>query len=472
VISFEPYPFEKMRDLLEGLEPKNSLKLLNLSIGEPQFPTPQIILDELRRNEKLFAKYPTSAGEARLREAQRGFIRRRFSLELTNEECLPTLGTREALFNFPQFLLFSRENALIAHPNPFYQIYEGAAKMCRAEQILLELREENGFLPDPADPRLAACDLVILNSPNNPTGAVMSLETLKIWARLAAKHGFVLLNDECYSEIYRGEKPPSLLEAARAIGNDKFKNIIVMNSLSKRSSAAGVRSGFAAGDSEILRGYARYRSYAGCAAGVPLQLAAAAAWEDDFHAEQIRQKYAANLVLAEEILGIKAPEAAFYLWLKVTDDQAAARELFVNYAIRALCGSFLSRLSGDRSFLRGDSSDHRAAHNRAAKNDSFFDRKSRESKYESDRAAEKNSYDPRGGHNRAAAENSSFDRANSDRSVHCPVHTSNLAVRCANLDHASQKHQYLRLALVYEQDETTEALTRLKEFLSHSKFAA
>ncbi|MDR1911819.1 MAG: aminotransferase class I/II-fold pyridoxal phosphate-dependent enzyme, partial [Helicobacteraceae bacterium] len=251
-ISFEAYTFEKLRELLDGIKPNSAKKPINLQIGEPQFETPKEILEVLNAHQKMFNKYPLSAGIPKLKEAQIGFVDRRFGIKLENDQILPTLGTREALFNFPQCLLFDTVNPAIAYPNPFYQIYEGAAKASRARSVLLDLTRENSFKPDITDRRLKDCDLVILNSPNNPTGSVLSLEELTEWAKLSEKFGFTLLNDECYSEIYDKAPPPSLLQAAIKARNAEFKNIIVMNSLSKRSSAAGIRSGFVAGDKNIL----------------------------------------------------------------------------------------------------------------------------------------------------------------------------------------------------------------------------
>jgi aspartate/methionine/tyrosine aminotransferase len=351
-IPFEPYPFEKLRDLLSGIEPNAAKKPINLQIGEPQFDTPKAILEVLTAHQALFNKYPQSAGVPKLKEAQIGFVDRRFGVKLTDDQLLPTLGTREALFNFPQRLLFGKNDPSIAYPNPFYQIYEGAAKASRAKSVLLDLRAENGFKPDISDPRLKSCDLVILNSPNNPTGSVLSLDELAEWAKLSEKYGFTLLNDECYSEIYGKTPPPSLLEAAKKAGNETFKNIVVMNSLSKRSSAAGIRSGFIAGDREILADYAKYRSYVGATAGVPLQIAAAYAWLDDVHAEAIRLKYAENMQLAQKTLGVEPPEATFYLWLAVKDDLSAAKALYEKEAIKTLPGTFLSRGKSPLGYLR------------------------------------------------------------------------------------------------------------------------
>ncbi|MDR0665337.1 MAG: succinyldiaminopimelate transaminase [Helicobacteraceae bacterium] len=351
-MAFESYPFERLRSLLEDIRPRSDKTPINLQIGEPQFETPKPILEVLSAHIGKFNKYPPSAGIPKLSEAQISFVDRRFGVKLADNQIAPTLGAREALFNFPQCLLFGKDKPTIAHPNPFYQIYEGAAKASRAKSVLLDLTRANNFKPDITDPRLRDCDLVILNSPNNPTGSVLALDELIEWAKLSEKYGFVLLNDECYSEIYVKAPPASLLQAAKAIGNDSFSNIIVINSLSKRSSAAGIRSGFIAGDSAILSEYARYRSYAGATAGVPLQIAAAYAWLDDKHSEEIRIKYAKNMELAQKTLGVETPETTFYLWLAVGDDLKAARELYERYALRTLPGTFLSRGKSPLGFLR------------------------------------------------------------------------------------------------------------------------
>ncbi len=347
---FEPYPFEKLRALMADVVAPE--KTISLTIGEPQFPTPAFILDVVRKEAPLFSRYPASAGLPELKAAQIGFMQRRFGVGLDESELLPTMGTREALFNLPQYLLFGRPHPVMAWPNPAYQIYEGAAKASRAEPVMLELTAENGFKPDITDARLKRCDLVIINSPNNPTGSVLSLEEMKAWVLKAIEHDFVLINDECYSEIYEGHPPASLLQAAVAVGNDRFKNVLVMNSLSKRSSAAGIRSGFVAGDRTLLEGYRLYRTYAGCVAGLPLQMAAAAAWQDETHAESIRALYAQNIKTARSLLDIRIPEATFYLWPAVRDDQQAARTLLSRHGLAVLPGSFLGREGAGRGYLR------------------------------------------------------------------------------------------------------------------------
>ena len=270
-MQFEPYPFEKLSALLDPIEPDSRYAPLTLTIGEPQFETPAFIQNALCGSAATLRRYPKTAGEDILNDAMRGFALRRFGVALSTEELVPTFGTREVLFNFPQYLLFDKADPVIAFTNPFYQIYEGAAIASRAKVHYLNLDAENGFKPkiDPAV--LRASDLVILNFPNNPTSSCLSLEELGEWVKLALEYDFVLLNDECYSEIYPGTPPAGILEASAAVGNTTFKNVLALNSVSKRSSAPGLRSGFIAGDAEILDGYRRYRTYIGCASPLPLQ---------------------------------------------------------------------------------------------------------------------------------------------------------------------------------------------------------
>jgi aspartate/methionine/tyrosine aminotransferase len=240
-------------------------------------------------------------------------------------------------------LLFDKKEPVMAYPNPFYQIYEGAAIASRAKVVHLNLTEANEFKPEIDETQLAKCDLVILNFPNNPTASVLSIEELATWVKLALKHDFVLLNDECYSEIYTDKAIPSLLEASTFAGNAAFQNIIVINSISKRSSAPGLRSGFIAGDETILKEYMKYRTYIGCASPLPLQSAAAAAWSDEEHVAISREIYKENFALAKEILGIEMPEATFYIWLEVGDALKFTQKLYKEYNVKVLPGEYLAR---------------------------------------------------------------------------------------------------------------------------------
>ncbi len=342
-MNFEPYPFEKLTNLLENIQPNKGYFPSVLTIGEPQFETPDFIQKALAKNAALLKKYPKTTGESVLREAQRGFISKRFDVDLNDAQIIPTFGTREVLFNFPQFLLFDKKEPVIAYTNPFYQIYEGAALATRSKVIHLNLSERNNFKPEIDENELAKCDLVILNFPNNPTTATLSLEELGDWVKLALKHDFVLLNDECYSEIYTNKPIPSLLEAALHVNNAAFKNVLVINSISKRSSAPGLRSGFIAGDATILGEYMKYRTYIGCASPLPLQYAAAEAWNDEEHVAKSRVVYKENFQIAQTILGTKIPDATFYLWINVGDALEFTKRLYKNYNVKVLPGEYLAR---------------------------------------------------------------------------------------------------------------------------------
>lgn len=351
-MNFETYPFEKLSNLLENIEPNKEYEHISLTIGEPQFETPKFILDALCDNVKLLNKYPKSSGEEILRDGMRCYLDNRFGLSIVDEQIIPTFGTREVLFNFPQFLLDDIDNPVIIFPNPFYQIYEGAARASKSEVIYLNLNKGNNFTPIVEPSVLDRASLVILNSPNNPTSSVMSYDELKKWAQLALKHDFVLMNDECYLDLYLDKPLPSLLNAAIDMGNKNFKNILVINSISKRSSAPGLRSGFIAGDADILNEYMRYRTYVGCASPLPLQHAAAVAWSNQEHVDTFRRKYIENFKIAHEILGIDIPEATFYIWLEVDDELRFTSELYKDYNIKVLPGSFLGREGEGKGYVR------------------------------------------------------------------------------------------------------------------------
>jgi len=342
-MNFEPYPFEKLNNLLKNIIPNQNLAPSVLTIGEPQFETPAFIQKALADNTTLLKKYPKTGGEVNLREAIKAFIKRRFNTSLSDAEIIPCFGTREVLFNFPQFLLFDKKNPVMAYTNPFYQIYEGAALATHSRVIHINLTKENDFKPEINEEELAECDLVILNFPNNPTTSTLTLDELGVWVKLALKHKFVLLNDECYSEIYANTPSPSLLEASTHVGNSEFKNVLVINSISKRSSAPGLRSGFIAGDKEILKEYMKYRTYIGCASPLPLQSAAAAAWNDEEHVIAARKIYKENFIIAKEILGTEIPSATFYLWIEVKDALEFTKKLYEKYNVKVLPGEFLAR---------------------------------------------------------------------------------------------------------------------------------
>ena len=341
---FEKYPFEKLNELLKDVPHPN--EVFSLTIGEPQFETPEFIQEALCENAKYLNKYAKTAGEEELKKSQRDFVKRRFGIELKKEELLPTFGTREVLFNFPLFLKPKKS----AFPNPFYQIYEGAAIAAGSKINYLELKEENGFKPTLSQLD-GDEDFIILNSPNNPTASVMGLDELCEWVEYALKNDIVILNDECYSEIYTKTPPPSILEASVKVGNKNFKNVLAINSISKRSSAPGLRSGFIAGDGEILKKYLQFRTYVGCAVPLPLQYAAVKAWSDDKHAEFFRQKYIKNFETAKDILGVEIPEATFYIWLRVGDDIEFTKKAYM-HGIKVMPGRFMGREGAGEGYVR------------------------------------------------------------------------------------------------------------------------
>jgi len=353
-MNFEKYPFERLTEILADVIPNENYELSALTIGEPKFETPDFIQDALKQSTSLLKKYPASAGISELKDAMINFVNKRFDVALDYTQIIPTFGTREVLFNFPQFALFDKKEPTIAFTNPFYQIYEGAAIASRASVIHIDLTKENDFKAYLDEEQLKKCDLVVLNFPNNPTSASMSVEELGTWVEKALKYDFILINDECYSEIYFDEdnKPASLLEASILVGNKKFKNVLVMNSISKRSSAPGLRSGFIAGDAKILKNYMQYRTYVGCASPVPLQLAAAAAWNEESHVEYFRSIYKKNFELAREILGVATPQATFYIWLEVEDEIEFTRNLYKEKNIKVLPGSFLGREGIGKGYVR------------------------------------------------------------------------------------------------------------------------
>jgi len=339
---FEKYPFEKLNELLKDIP--HPQEVFSLTIGEPQFETPEFIQEELCKNTNLLKKYPKSAGEEYLKQSQKDFIRRRFNVEVSY--IIPTFGTREVLFNFPLFLRPKKT----AFPNPFYQIYEGAAIAAGSKIKYLNLSKENNFKP-----KLSQLDgdedFIILNSPNNPTASVMSLDELSEWVEYALSKNIVILSDECYSEIYTKTPPSSILEACLNVGNRDFKNILAINSISKRSSAPGLRSGFITGDSELLKKYMQFRTYVGCAIPLPLQKAAAKAWSDDSHVEEFRKKYIKNFEIARDILGVDIPDATFYIWLEVDDDIEFTIEAYKR-GVKGMPGRFMGRNGAGVGYIR------------------------------------------------------------------------------------------------------------------------
>jgi N-succinyldiaminopimelate aminotransferase len=352
----KPYPFEKLRALLAGAAPPAGLSPVNLSIGEPQHPTPDFLKEAVTANLGGLARYPLTKGMPELRAAIAAWLARRHGLAAIDPETqvLPTLGSREALFAIAQALLDPGEHdALVVCPNPFYQIYEGAALLGGARPFFVNSAAAGGFAPDWSHvPELVwkRTRLVFTCSPNNPNGRVM---TLQEWERLFAlsdRHGFAIVSDECYGEIYFDESAPPLgaLAAARMLGREGYPRLVVMGSLSKRSNAPGLRSGFAAGDSAILAKFLLYRTYHGSAMSNTVQLASIAAWNDEAHVAEnrrlYREKFAAFFDLVNPVLPLARPEAAFYYWAAVPgDDEAFARELFAGAHVTVLPGSYLSR---------------------------------------------------------------------------------------------------------------------------------
>lgn len=353
----QPYPFEKLRALLGSVTPNPQKRPIALSIGEPKHQSPAFVAKALADNLDQLAVYPTTAGIPALREAIVAWCERRFSVAPgwldAGKHVLPVNGTREALFAFTQTVVNRSDDGLVVSPNPFYQIYEGAALLAGAKPHYLPCLAEHGFNPDfdavPAD-IWKRCQILFLCSPGNPTGALIPLHTLKKLIALADEHDFVIAADECYSELYFDEQlpPPGLLTACAELGRNDFKRCVVFHSLSKRSNLPGLRSGFVAGDADILKGFLLYRTYHGCAMPVQTQLASIAAWSDEAHVranrDLYREKYDAVLNILSPVLDVQRPDGSFYLWPKVGGDDAQfCRDLFEAEHVTVVPGSYLSR---------------------------------------------------------------------------------------------------------------------------------
>jgi len=352
-----PYPFERLRALLAGASPPAQLRHIPLSIGEPRHAPPAFVLEALAGALDTLGSYPLAIGLPELRATIARWLERRFALPAAAVDpetmVLPVNGTREGLFAFAQAVVDAgRPSPAVLMPNPFYQIYEGAALLAGAEPVYLDCDAASGYLPDlEAVPAAtwARCQLLYLCSPGNPSGAVLPIDYLRGALELAQRHGFVIAADECYSEIYAEESrpPPGLLQAAYAAGNTAFERCVVFHSLSKRSSLPGLRSGFVAGDARILAGFRHYRTYHGCAVPVHTQLASVAAWRDEAHVVEnrrlYREKFAAVVPLLREALEVDVPAGAFYLWTRVGDDERFARGLYERQHVTVLPGSYLSR---------------------------------------------------------------------------------------------------------------------------------
>ncbi|TNF87604.1 MAG: succinyldiaminopimelate transaminase [Gammaproteobacteria bacterium] len=352
------YPFEKLAELKQGLQPPHHLDHIALSIGEPQHPAPHFVIENLIAHLHQLSSYPSTKGSQQLRQAIAGWLSRRFDISpgLVDAETnlLPVSGTREALFAIAQAVVDrSAAHPLVFMPNPFYQIYEGAALLAGASPLYLDCLPDNGFLPDLDSVDAAEwsrCQLIYICTPGNPTGAVMPREYLERLIELAQRYDFVIASDECYSEIYFDEQtpPPGLLGVAADMGNDRFDRCLAFHSLSKRSNLPGLRSGFVAGDARILAKFLLYRTYHGCALPSATQTASTAAWSDENHVVEnrgrYRQKFEQVLALLSDTLAPQKPQAGFYLWAStpVSDTEFAAR-LYAEQNVTVLPGRFLSR---------------------------------------------------------------------------------------------------------------------------------
>jgi N-succinyldiaminopimelate aminotransferase len=353
--SLQPYPFERLRQLFTGITPAADLAPINLSIGEPKHPTPPFILEAYAKALPGIASYPLTAGVPQLREAIAAWAMQRYQLNALDPstQVLPVTGTREALFSFAQTVIDRTRDARVVAPNPFYQIYEGAALLAGAKPIYLPTTAEEGFRMrfetlTPVEWRNV--QLVYVCSPGNPTGHVMTLDEWKQLFELSDRYGFVIASDECYSEIYfeEGKPPLGSLEAASQLGRDRYERLVMFCSLSKRSSVPGMRSGFVAGDADVLEKFLLYRTYHGTAMSVAVQHASIAAWHDEGHVVENRRLYAQKFAQATPVIASRLPcsipDAAFYLWARTPiSDTEYAQRLYSHKNVTVLPGSYLSR---------------------------------------------------------------------------------------------------------------------------------
>lgn len=357
LLQLQPYPFERLARLFDGVSPPEALSPIRLSIGEPQHPVPPAILESLVAHLDRANQYPSTRGLPELRIAIAEWLKQRFRLPSDaidpERHILPCSGTREALFSMAQALLPAEDAPLVLMPNPFYQIYEGAALLAGGEPYFLNTTDALGQQPDfegVPESVWSRCRLIYLCSPGNPSGAVVPRSSLKWLIECAQRHQFIVAADECYSELYRDESapPPGLLEVAQDMGLSDFSRLLVFHSLSKRSNMPGLRSGFVAGDAELIRQFFLYRTYHGAALPLPIQAASVTAWSDETHVREnrarYREKFAAVVNRLNEVLPMTIPEAGFYLWPQLpSDDQAFTRALFEKTHVTVLPGSFLSR---------------------------------------------------------------------------------------------------------------------------------
>jgi N-succinyldiaminopimelate aminotransferase len=352
--ALQPYPFERLNALLQG-SPLTGIKTIPLTIGEPQHPPPRGVTDLLAEHAALVGKYPTTAGSATLRATIARWLERRFSLTSVDADLqvLPLNGTREGLFALAQTVVTQGQPGAVISPNPFYQIYEGAALLAGSTPLFVNCEDRHGFTPDFSQitpDQWQACQLLYICTPGNPAGAVLSTSQLQQLISLAQEYDFVIASDECYSEIYPNEEnpPPGLLGAAAAMGVEDYRNCLCFHSLSKRSNLPGLRSGFVAGDSRWIERFRRYRTYHGCAMPTHHQVASEWAWSDEIHVienrARYRDKFNAVLPIISEVMTTPIPEAGFYLWPETPiDDEAFASELWHRTGVSVLPGRYLAR---------------------------------------------------------------------------------------------------------------------------------
>ncbi len=352
-----PYPFEKITQLLASITPADSPNIA-LSVGEPKHHAPDFALAAVTSNWSDVEKYPPTRGSNELRQSIADWLEARFKLSAgsvdPNRQILPVNGTREALFAIAQCMLDrTSTRKTVLSPNPFYQIYEGAIFLAGLSPTFYNVAAQNETrpaYPTADDPAWSQVQLVYLCNPGNPTGSVMPLEALQELLQLAQQHNFVVVSDECYSEVYRDEAnpPPGLLSAAAAIGNDAYKHCLVFHSLSKRSNLPGLRSGFVAGDADLIKSFLLYRTYHGCSMAPPTQAASLAAWRDEQHVRENRalynEKYAAVVPILSEVMTVSTPEAGFYLWPDLgIDDEKFTQDMLRLHNISVVPGSYLAR---------------------------------------------------------------------------------------------------------------------------------
>ena len=354
----QPYPFEKLRGLFKDTTPNPALSAIALAIGEPKHPTPPLIIDAMADNLGGLARYPLTLGSESLRATIAAWLKRRYDLNQIDPhtQVVPTLGSREAIFSLAQTIIDrGKPGATVICPNPFYQIYEGAALLAGATPYFINNVADNNFRYDvSAVPEAvwARTQLVYACSPANPTGKVMSLEEWEQLFNLSDRYGFVIVSDECYSEIYLDNANPPLgaLEAAQALGLDGYARLVAMGSLSKRSNVPGMRSGYAVGDAAILKQFTLYRTYHGSAMGPAVQAASEVAWKDEAHVIEnrrlYREKFRAFYDIVHPVLPLVMPDASFYFWVKTPiADTEFARRLYQDQHLTVLAGSYLGRVA-------------------------------------------------------------------------------------------------------------------------------